>query len=834
VDGNVRALAVDEDGNLFAAGSFNSAGGAPAKNIARWDGSSWSPLGSGTNATVNALAIDQSGILYAGGHFSNAGGIAAQKVARWDGNSWSALGAGVGQEMGGLIEALSTDGYGNLFAGGTFTEASGTEANRLARWDGSSWHSLGSGMDSAYGYSDDLSVRDLVVDSDGNLYAGGYFYAAGESAANNIAMWDGSGWAGIGEGNGLSGGGTLEADRNGNLYVGGSLYTAGNIVPEGIARWDGSAWWQLGLGISGGVICDLAVDQEGILYAGGTFTLAGGVEVNHVARWNGIEWSALGTGLDGRVNALAVDADGDLFAAGWFTSAGGVMVNHIARWDGNTWAPLGEGIGLEVNALAVDGNGILYAAGTFNEAGGVPANSIARWDGSTWSPIASGLDGHVHALVVDENDVLYAGGSFGTAGELTVNNIAGWDGSSWFPLGDGTDVTVLGIAVDESGDLYAAGYFQSAGGVTVNHIAKWDEDTWLPLGSGFGGFGASAASVAVGGNGDVYVGGYFWIAGDKPSDNIAHWIASALTVGDDAFTVFEDSHDNLMEVLANDGGSAAGSLSIVEMSIPDQGGTATHDGEIITYTPAPDFAGIETFTYTASDGEGGTGSGSVQVTVTNINDPPSFTKGNDLIVAEDAGPQTFTAWAKDIASGPPSESDQILTFFLTPDNSSLFALSPTIDPATGNLTFTPAPDISGNTAISVILNDNGGVENGGQNTSPPQNFHITITSVNDPPVLDAIGAQSVEVGEQLSLQITASDVDLPAQNLTFGLVEMPEGAILSADGLFTWTPSKEQGPGEYQVTVQVTDDGAPAESDSQTFTITVIKVEFQVFLPVIS
>jgi hypothetical protein len=62
--------------------------------VARWDGASWSSLGSGLDGTVRALAVfdDGSGAaLYATGTFTTAGGVPANNIARWDGASWSAL-----------------------------------------------------------------------------------------------------------------------------------------------------------------------------------------------------------------------------------------------------------------------------------------------------------------------------------------------------------------------------------------------------------------------------------------------------------------------------------------------------------------------------------------------------------------------------------------------------------------------------------------------------------------------------------------------------------------------------------------------------------------------
>src|SRR6185369_2683883 len=81
--------------DLYIGGQFASAGGVPALNVALWDGSSWSALGSGLKTTtapaVNALAFLGTD-LYATGNFTNAGGIASTRVAKWDGASWSNLG----------------------------------------------------------------------------------------------------------------------------------------------------------------------------------------------------------------------------------------------------------------------------------------------------------------------------------------------------------------------------------------------------------------------------------------------------------------------------------------------------------------------------------------------------------------------------------------------------------------------------------------------------------------------------------------------------------------------------------------------------------------------
>jgi len=104
-NGPVEALAVFDNGSgpaLYAGGSFTTAGGAAGNHIAKWNGSSWSALGSGMsgmNSSVWALTVfnDGSGpALYAGGYFGTAGGVAANDIAQWNGSSWFALGSGMG------------------------------------------------------------------------------------------------------------------------------------------------------------------------------------------------------------------------------------------------------------------------------------------------------------------------------------------------------------------------------------------------------------------------------------------------------------------------------------------------------------------------------------------------------------------------------------------------------------------------------------------------------------------------------------------------------------------------------------------------------------------
>jgi hypothetical protein len=278
----VADLAVLPSGDLVAAGEFGTAGGVPANGIARWNGSSWAPLGSGTNSNVRALAVLPNGDLVAGGGFGTAGGVPAARIARWNGASWSPLDTGMSRAPGYdfSVNALVLLPNGDLIAGGRFSTAGGVAANHIARWNGTQWSPLGSGL--------------------------------------NQAVW------------------ALEVLPNGDLVAGGEFTTAGGVTANRIARWDGSSWAPLGSGMNTWVTA-LAVLPNGDLLAGGNFTTAGGVAANRIARWDGSSWSPLGSGMDSwegssAVFALAVLRSGDLVAGGSFTRAGGLPSGYWARW----------------------------------------------------------------------------------------------------------------------------------------------------------------------------------------------------------------------------------------------------------------------------------------------------------------------------------------------------------------------------------------------------------------------------------------------------------------------------------------------------------------------
>jgi hypothetical protein len=195
------------------------------------------------------------------------------------------------------------------------------------------------------------------------------------------------------------------------------------------------------------------------------------------------------------------------------------------------------------------------------------------------------------------------------------------------------------------------------------------------------------------------------------------------------------------------------------------------------------------------------------ITVVAANVAPVLAAIGDKSVNELA-PLTFTATATD--SDVPAN---VLTFSLDAG----FPAGASITPG-GAFSWTPTEAQGpGSYPVTVRVTDNGSPA-----ASDTETITITVNEVNVPPVLNAIGAQSVDEGSLLSFTATATDADTPPNSLTFSLdAGAPAGAAITPGGAFTWTPTETQGPGIYPVTVRVADNHAPAADDFETINITV-------------
>jgi len=358
--------------------------------------------------------------LIAAGAFTQAGTANAQRIAEFADGLWIPIGADEsGTDQTVLAIAQFDDGTGAArYFGGTFEfvydcgACPSVDARHIAKWDGSSWHKLGDGLNGA--------VRALVVHDDGSgpaLYAGGDFIAWGGNYSFRTAKWDGVEWQAVGYGlnSTVRTFAVHTASVNPSLYLGGDFWHAYYEPMHSVANWDGSAFDSVGDELLQDVNALVVYDDGGgeALYAGGKFSDSGTQPLNRIARLDGDFWVPLGSGISGtsvRASTVFSTPAGDMLVVGGdFSQAGGVVANNIAQWDGVSWAPLGAGTDAPVNALAAydDGTGqSLYAGGEFESAGGESHSYIARWDGTEWFDVAGGMNATVDAFAVVDGDQL--------------------------------------------------------------------------------------------------------------------------------------------------------------------------------------------------------------------------------------------------------------------------------------------------------------------------------------------------------------------------------------------------------------------------------------------
>jgi hypothetical protein len=254
--------------------------------------------------------------LFIGGWFRRLGADEANYVGSFDGTTWRTLGRGVDDRV--WASAIFDDGTGNsLYVGGDFTEADGLPALAVARWDGAAWNPVGEGFTKDNGF-DSATVRALLVADVGDgpkLYAGGDFDASGSTALLHVAAWNGTTWEPLGPGlpGGVLGLGVIDVGD------GPSLAAAG----DGVHIWNGSSWSKFAdaNGAVNGVA--QASHENGAVYVAGLFTEVAGVPSEGIARW-GCECAADFNG-DGVVDTRDFVAFLNSWAAG----------NEDADFDGN-------------------------------------------------------------------------------------------------------------------------------------------------------------------------------------------------------------------------------------------------------------------------------------------------------------------------------------------------------------------------------------------------------------------------------------------------------------------------------------------------------------------
>ncbi|MBY5162749.1 Ig-like domain-containing protein [Salsipaludibacter albus] len=273
---------------------------------------------------------------------------------------------------------------------------------------------------------------------------------------------------------------------------------------------------------------------------------------------------------------------------------------------------------------------------------------------------------------------------------------------------------------------------------------------------------------------------------------------------DDTATTDEDVAVTV-DVLANDTDPDGAALTVTNLSVPPNGTAVVEADGTVTYTPAADFHGVDTFTYTASDGTSASDLATVTLTVTPVPDAPDAV--DDAITTDEDVTVDLDLLANDVdvdgdsltvtAVGDPSGGGHV---DVQPD---------------GTGTYAPLPDFHGVDAFTYTIDD-------GTGRSDTATVTVTVTPVNDPPVaVDDSATTDEDVAVVVDVLVNDVDADLDALAVTDLSTPSSGTAQLQPDGTVTYTPAPDaNGIDTFTYTAS---DGV-ATSAAATVTITVTPV----------
>ncbi len=857
----VFALARKEN-TLYVGGSFtnvtDASGSVSRLRVAALDITTGlvTPFQAGADSTVNTLALSDN-TLYIGGVFGSVAGQPRARLAAVNAETGTPVAWNPG--CNNTVLTLALEGN-TVYAAGFFTAVTNGGStftrNRIVALDATT------GMPTTWNPNANNTVRALAVRGNDLIAGGDFTSIGGQSDRRRLAAIDKTTGLATGFDPDVSGAVLAIAANNNLVYAGGSFSFTRGIIRNRLAALDAATGvptvWDPN---ANNTALTLAASGTNI-FAGGTFTNVGGQSRTRFATLTADTGQVVGSAVlnptfDSTVRAFAVSGN-NLFVGGDFTNvtlsttlvrrgvAALKITNSVISAINTAFSATAipsSGNSSNVLTLAVSGTN-LYIGGTFNNIASQARSRLAVVNTNTgalmsWNPRANS---NVLSIAVSGTNVYVAGafttitntsGSVSNRNRIAAINSATGNVTAWNPNASST----VFAAAPMGTNVYAGGSFTTTiGGQSRSRLAELNTvlntsqaSAWNPDAQ------ANVATILVS-NGRVYVGGQFNAIGRESRQGFAVFEANSppvVTTSGGAVTFIENDAPTVV-----DAGVTVADLNqstLVSATVRIATNYATGE-DVLSFTPQAGISGIfqpatgalqlsgtapvaayqatlrsvtyrntsenpatatRTVEFTASDGTATSAPATRDIIVLSVNDPPSFTKGPDPMVQEDSGPQTVLNWATNLRAGPPEEAGQLLNFIVANENPALFAAQPAITP-TGTLTFTPAPDANGGATVTVVLKDDGGTANGGQDTSAPQMFVITVQPVNDPPVAQS---QTVTVNEDTPTALMLVATDVESDPLTYSISVPGHGALSGAPPNLTYTPvANYHGPDSFTFT----------------------------------
>lgn len=564
---------------IAVAGGFTWLGGMPSTNAVTRLASQESLVLPFVNGRINALTSDANTI-FAAGQFVAGDENSATNVARWNGTAWTPLGGGVPYP---IAKLLATNGF--VYAG--VSETTNWPAS-VWQWNGSAWTELAPILRGGA-----VVVRDLEWHHGKLLVATMNTITPSSDSDGAVLSWSGTTWENLST-SPLRGQAYALSVYRGELFVAGDLRaTDPDVRKIGIGRFVDGRWvsqeldpgMPLGNGMAFSVVDDqlfaLARVPSALPINDGTYTT--------LWQFDGATWRLHANGLspvpgfrsmvntpEGPLLAVAPSSFGangllwngryfEQFSttnpAGDFTFSirGGIVATSkglfrtairmpaapegeylLTRLEGNTWQPAGDAtsVNLTVATAMASSEDEIFVAGSDASAGN--ALAVARWSDGHWGRIGGTFaGGQILSLAFYEKSLL-AGGSFKSISGQPITNFARWDGTNWQAVLPAPDGPVRAMAL-HNGGLFVAGSFTNIGGIASPALAFLRSGTWQSAPAGLGAANASVVAISDRGSVAIGSGSQVWIHnGDSwrhigTGQNGSAGIVSLLWRGQDLF-----------------------------------------------------------------------------------------------------------------------------------------------------------------------------------------------------------------------------------------------------------------------------------------------------------